>query len=115
MTKTILYSLLAAFTFGGFATAEAKPKHYYRDYDRDDYVAVRDKKWKKHYRDRTRTVYVIERNRPVQRVVYVSPDGSYYRIIDGRRSYLSGRYYNSYPSRYYYPDGRRRVNVSFSL
>ena len=114
MNKPILCSLLAAFTFGGLATADAKSKHHDRDYDRD-YVVVKDKKWKKHYRDRTRTVYVIERDRPVRRVVYVSPGGGYYRVIDGRRSYLSGRYYTSYPSRYYYPDGPRRVNVSISL
>ena len=112
MNKSILCTLLAAFTFGSLATAEAKPKHYYHG---NDYVVVKDKKWKKHDHDRTRTIYVIERERPVQRVVYVSPGGGYYRIVEGRRDYVRGRYYTSYPSRYYYPDGRRRVNVSFSL
>lgn len=113
MNKPILITLLAALTFGGLATAEAKPKHQY--YHDRDYEVVKDKKWKKHDRDRTRTIYVIERQRPVQRAVYVSPGGGYYRIVDGRRSYVRDRYYTSYPSRYYYPDGRRRLNVSFSF
>ena len=63
-------------------------------------------------RDRTRTIYVVERNRPVERVVYVDPDGRYYRWADGRRSYVTGRYYESYPSRYYYPDGRPRITIT---
>jgi hypothetical protein len=114
MNKIILTSLLAAFTFGSLATAEAKSKKHYR-YDDDDREYY-DKKWNKHgYRDRSRTIYVIERNRPVRRVVYVSPGGGYYRIVDGRRRYVSGRYYTSYPSRYYYSDGRPRVGVSVSF
>jgi hypothetical protein len=57
-----------------------------------------------------RSVYVIEHDRPVQRVVYVD-NGRYFRVIDGRRVYLHDRVYTSYPSHYYYPDGRRRVVV----
>ena len=63
-------------------------------------------------RDRSRTIYVIERDRPVERVVYIDPDGRYYRSIEGRRVYVSGRYYETYPSRYYHPDGRRRVTIT---
>ena len=32
---------------------------------------------------------------------------------NGARVYITGRYYNSFPSRYYYTDGRPRVNISF--
>lgn len=63
-------------------------------------------------RDRSRTIYVIERNRPVERVVYIDGDGSYYRVVDGRRYYVQERVYETYPSRYYYPDGRRRLTIT---
>ena len=65
--------------------------------------------------NRTRNIYVIEHNRPVQRVVYIDDGGRYYRWIDGERVYVRERYYDSYPSQYYYRDGRPRVNIHFSL
>jgi len=61
---------------------------------------------------RPRTIYVIERDRPVERVVYVDADGRYYRWEDGRRIYVVERHYDSYPSKYYFPDGRRRVTIT---
>ena len=86
-----------------------------RDYDRDrdrDYDRDRDGRYRQSYqRDRTRTIYVIERDRPVQRVVYIGSDGRYYTMNGGRRSYVSSRYYESYPSKYYHADGRRRVTI----
>jgi hypothetical protein len=115
MNKPLLFTLFAAVFAGGMASAEAKPKHH--GHDRGRY----DKSYRHHpgehsqYRGRTRTIYVIERGRPVRRVVYASPGGGYYRVIDGRRSTVRGRTFTSYPSKYYYPDGRRRLNVSFSF
>lgn len=97
--KTLLFSaLFAAVTIGGISTAEAKSKKH---------------KWR-HHDDRQRTIYVIERNRPVARTVYYGPSG-YYRVIDGRRSYIRERYYETYPSDYYYRDGRRRAGVSITF
>jgi hypothetical protein len=87
-----------------------------RDRDRDRDGRYRDGRYRDyrgdHQRDRTRTIYVIERGRPVQRVVYIGSDGRYYSMVQGRRSYVSSRYYESYPSKYYYPDGRRRVTIT---
>jgi len=107
--------LLCAAVLGSFfvatPTVEARPKrkHYekhHRHHDRHD-----------HYRDRhrTRKLYFIERGRPVERVVYINPGGGYYRVVKGRRVVVRERYYTSYPSRYYYPDGRRRVGIRFSF
>jgi hypothetical protein len=99
----------------GLAKDKDKDKH--KDKDRDDdrgrgrdrtvYVE-RDGR----SRDRERTIYVIERDRPVQRTVYVDSDGRYYRWSDGRRIYVRERYYDSYPSKYYHQDGRRRVTIT---
>jgi hypothetical protein len=114
----ICCTLLASFTLG-IPDADAKPKHHHNKHsDRDrDHDHDRHRDYDRHYsgRHKTRTLYFIERNRPVRRVVYVNPGGGYYRIIGGRRVVVRDRYYTSYPSRYYYPDGRRRVGVSFSF
>jgi hypothetical protein len=92
MKQSILVALVAVLLAGTAATAEAKKK---------------DKHYKHHgyserhsSRDRTRTIYIIERDRPVARTVYVSPEGRYYRSVSGRRVYVTGRYYTSYPSSY---------------
>lgn len=120
MKKLFIYSALcAACLFINPITADArdndkgkgKNRGHYSDYsDRGD-RGYRDQRSRS--RDRTRTIYVIENRRPVERVVYVDGDGGYYRVVDGRRSYVRSRYYTSYPSRYYYADGRRRVGFSF--
>jgi hypothetical protein len=102
MKILIPLATLAMMAFGSISTAEAKKKHHH---DRDNWGG----------RERSRTIYVIENQRPVSRVVYVDDRGGYYRYVDGRRSYIRGRYYNSYPSRYYYSDGRPRVGVSLSF
>jgi hypothetical protein len=91
---------LALMAFGTVTTAEAKHRHHHDDKHH----------WSDHHR--SRTIYVIENNRPVSRVAYVDDRGGYYRYIDGRRVYVRGRYFTSYPSRYYYPNGRPRVGVS---
>src|SRR5215203_5982605 len=105
--KAQLVCFLAALVLvTGATTAQAKHKDkdkYYKHssydrYDRDDRYG-RGHYGGSSYRDRSRTIYVIERNRPVQRVVYLAPDGRYYRTVSGRRVYVSGRYYTSYPSR----------------
>jgi hypothetical protein len=127
MKKLFLYSTVALLTLATTMTVQAKDKrdkrksygksrhrvvHVERHSDRDR----RDSGYRGDYhRDRTRRIYVIERDRPVQRVVYVDGDGRYYRWINERRVYVRERYYESYPSRYYTRDGRRRVNVSFSF
>lgn len=106
--------MLGSFLIGA-PTAEAKPKYYkehHRDYDRHDHDRYRGHD---RHRHRTKTLYFIERDRPVRRVVYVNPGGGYYRIVNGRRVVVRERYYTSYPSRYYYPDGRRRVGIHFSF
>ncbi len=84
------------------------------DRDRD-----RDRDWDKHHdrdhEDRSRTIYFVEHDRPVQRVVYITPDGRYYRIIDGQRVFVKEKYYESYPSRFYTPDGHRRAGVTITF
>lgn len=118
MKKLFIYSALcAACLLTNPATADARDKgrgknrEHYSDYSNRGDGRYRDERSR--YRDRTRTIYVIENRRPVERVVYVDGDGGYYRMVDGRRSYVRSRYYTSYPSRYYYADGRRRVGFSF--
>jgi hypothetical protein len=113
--KRILFSLLVAATaLTAVPTAEAKRRDHGDRYDRYDRYDRRDRhNWRHH--DRTRTIYVIENRRPVRRVVYVDDSGSYYRVVSGRRSYIRSRYYTSYPSRYYYADGRPRVGVSINF
>jgi hypothetical protein len=86
-------------------------RYRYRDNDRRVYRDYRGI----NRRDRSRTIYVIERNRPVRRVVYLAPDGRYYRIRGGRRVFVQERYYTTYPSRYFYRDGRPRVNIRIGL
>lgn len=133
MKKLFLYSAVALLSLATAATVEAKEKDK-RTYRRGHRVVhvrhdrvvkrnrvvhvehdrVRDRYYTSHS-DRTRNIYVIEHNRPVQRVVYVGDNGRYYRWIDGERVYVRERYYDSYPSRYYYRDGRPRVNIHFSL
>jgi hypothetical protein len=106
-----VFTAIALSTATGFAKKKDKDKDWDRDHhhDRDRVVYV---ERGGPPRDRTRTIYVIERERPVQRVVYVGGDGRYYRWVDGRRVYVRERYFDSYPSKYYYPDGRRRVTIS---
>ncbi len=131
--KTLIVLATIAFSLAtGLGTAEAKDKDKrhkdrdrdredYRDYDRRDYGRYdRDRSSRSYsysrsygsgYRGSSRTIYVIERNRPVRRVVYSDGRG-YYRILDGRRSYIRSKYYTSYPTRYYYSDGRPRLGVT---
>lgn len=110
MKKLLLYTTIAL--FGALAgTGLAKDKDHDHDRDRDhDHHDDRDRHDDHH--DRQRSIYVIERDRPVERVVFIDPGGHYYRIVDGRRIYIRDRYYESYPSKYYYPDGRRRVTIT---
>lgn len=112
-------TILSAAT--GLAKDKDKDKDKDRDHDRDrdrsgyydkDRDRDRDHDREGSRRDRTRTLYFIERDRPVQREVYVDGDGRYYRYSAGRRVYVRERYYESYPSKYYYPDGRRRVTIT---
>ena len=104
MNRLSILTILAAITFGTVPMAEAKKKHDH-DHDRDH--------WR--HSERTRTIYVVENRRPVRRVVYIDDRGRYYRHDGGRRSYVSGRYFTSYPSRYFYSDGRPRVGVSINF
>jgi len=111
MKNILLSSIIAIALAGGASTAQAKHKDKHHDHD-DHWSHDHGDRYGHSYRGSTRSIYVIERNRPVQRVVYVEPGGRYYRWVDGRRVYVTGRYYTSYPSRYYYADGRPRVGVS---
>ncbi|RYD68659.1 MAG: hypothetical protein EOP84_29840 [Verrucomicrobiaceae bacterium] len=123
MNKPLLCSIIALVVLGGGATGDAKPgrDHDRRDrherYDRHDRHDHRDDRYDRHRHSshRTRTIYVIENRRPVRRVVYVDPSGYYYRVVSGRRVRVRERYYTSYPSRYFYSDGRPRVGISFSF
>lgn len=110
MKKLLLYSLVAiTAVVGGSATADAKSKHrHHHHYERHDHHYHHH-----HYSHRTRELYFIERDRPVRRVVYVHPSGYYYHMVSGRPVRIRERYYTSYPSRYYYPDGRRRIGIRF--
>jgi len=105
--------MIAVALASGVSTAEAKHKDkHHDDDDHGSYYHDHGDRYEHSYHGSTRTIYVVEQNRPVERVVYVSPDGRYYRWLDGRRVYVTGRYYTSYPTRYYYADGRPRVGVS---
>ena len=135
MNKLFLYSTIACLTAASATTGLAKDKDDKKkdkNKDKDHVVYVerdgrrynndrerfeeRDRDNRVEYRgngrDRTRTIYVIERNRPVEQVVFVDSDGRYYRSVDGRRVDIRERYFESYPSKYYYPDGRRRVTIT---
>lgn len=109
MKRILFYLVLATVVLGAAPAAEAKKKKYKHYDDRG--------RWGHgHYHGhRTRTIYVIEDRRPVRRVVYVDDRGSYYRYVGGHRSYIRGRYFTSYPSRYYYADGRPRVGISINF
>ena len=119
MNKTILYSLVAIIASGSFATADAKSKWKDRDHhdrhDRYDRHDRHDHDRYSHRSHRTRTIYVIQNNRPVRRVVYVHPSGYYYNVVSGRPVRIRDRHYTSYPSRYYYSDGRPRVGISLNF
>jgi hypothetical protein len=126
MQKTILYTLLAVIASGSVLTAEARSRRDrdddWRDYDRRNRHERYDRSDRHHHRHhshyrshRTRTVYVIENRRPVRRVVYVHPSGYYYRVIGGRHHRIRDRYYTSYPSRYYYSNGRPRLGISVNF
>src|SRR5262245_48274074 len=101
--KRLLFSALFGAMALGTPMAEARHDHHRSHGDH----------WRDHHG--SRTIYVIENRRPVRRVVYVDDSGGYYRYVGGHRSYVRGRYYTSYPSRYYYADGRPRVGVSIDF
>ncbi|MHA3775151.1 hypothetical protein ACXR0O_26815 [Verrucomicrobiota bacterium sgz303538] len=115
MKNLLLYSSIVLATALGTVTADAKSSH--GRHDHHDRHHDRHDDHHHHYKTkvRTNTVYIIERGRPVRHVVYVHPSGYYYRVIGGRQVRIRERYFTSYPSRYFYPDGRRRVGVSFSF
>lgn len=130
MNKPLLFSLVAVALIGGGATGDARPgrdrdrddrrdRHErYDRHDRRDHHYRHDHYRRDHYRHsshRTRTIYVIENRRPVRRVVYVHPTGYYYRVVGGRPMRIRDRYYTSYPSRYFYSNGRPRVGISLSF
>ena len=112
MNKTILYGLFAVVASATISTAEARPKWWKRDRDRHEHHHHDKHSYRGHP---TRSIYVIHNDRPVRRVVYVHPSGYYYSMVRGRPVRIRDRHYTSYPSRYYYPDGRRRVGISFSF
>jgi hypothetical protein len=55
-----------------------------------------------------RTVYVVERGVPVRRSYYYD-HGRYFRVVSGRRVYVTDRVYTSYPREYrhHYSHGHR--------
>lgn len=65
-------------------------------------------------RPHTRRLYVIENHRPVRRVVFVDEGGRYYQVVDRRRVYVE-RYYETYPTQYFYRDGRVRPGISITF
>jgi hypothetical protein len=100
MKRALLYSIAATMALGSATTADAK---HYRGREH----------WE--HGDRTRTIYVVENRRPVRRVVYVDDSGRYYHHVHGHRVYVHGRVFTSYPSRYFYSDGRPRVGVAINF
>ena len=70
-----------------------------------------DRYYNKH---RTKTVYIIENHRPVRRDVFIDERGRYYREDAGRRVFIE-RHYDSYPSQYFYRDGRVRPGISVNF
>ena len=63
---------------------------------------------------RSKTVYVVENHRPVRRSVFVDERGRYYREDAGRRVFIE-HHYDSYPSQYFYRDGRVRPGISINF
>jgi hypothetical protein len=141
MKKLFLHATIALFTVCTATTGLAKDKDKDKDQviltDRDGRRYYVDRDGKRHWvddgdrkhdhrsddrdgrrddggsgQDRSRSIYVIERDRPVERIVFVDSDGRYYRLEGGRRTYIRDHYYESYPSKYYYPDGRRRITIT---
>jgi hypothetical protein len=113
MKKFTLFTSMILFTVLAAGTGLAKDKKKDKDNDDRDHDHDRDRHEERgDYHDRSRSIYVIERDRPVERVVFIDRDGRYYRVVDGRRTYVRDRYFESYPSKYYYPDGRRRVTIT---
>lgn len=111
MKKLILFT---AFAILATTTVTVHAKDKRKDFDRDR-VEYRDQNKGRHRgsdRERSRTIYVIERDRPVQRVVYIDSDGRYYQRSGARRIYVRDRYFESYPSRYYTSSGQRRINIT---
>ena len=126
--KIPFYSALAVSVLLGVSNVDARERDRGRDRDRSDRRESRmerreerrddrDHDHDRGYseRSRSRTVYVVQNNRPVRRVVYVNPGGGYYYLAGGRRVILRDRYYTSYPSRYFYPDGRRRSGITITF
>jgi hypothetical protein len=121
MNKLITTAAIALLTFTT-ATVHAKDKHKKKHDDDHGKYSHYDGKHRSngrvYYGDdrnynqlRTRTVYVIRDGRPVRQVVYIDGSGQFYRQPGGRPVYIGNRYFESYPSKYYTSDGRRRVNV----
>ena len=119
MNKLILSGLSAILLIGASASAQAKDKDKDKyKYDKHDHHD--DHRYDKHRPpvvvvDRTRVVWVIENGRPVKRVVYVNSRGKYYRRVGGRQVFVTQRYFSSYPSKYYYQDGRRRPGITINF
>jgi hypothetical protein len=91
MTKLILTAAIAL----GALAATATP-------------AKADFSWSRHHHDgpsvsvsfgSPRSVYVVERGVPVERSYYYD-HGRYFRVVSGRRVYVSNRVYTSYPREY---------------
>jgi hypothetical protein len=70
-----------------------------------------DRAYNKH---RTKRVYVIENHRPVRREVFIDERGRYYREDAGQRVFIE-QHYDSYPSRYFFRDGRVRPGISINF
>lgn len=90
MTKLILTATIALGTLAATATP-AKADWFWRHHHDGPSVSVSF--------GAPRTVYVVERGVPVQRSYYYD-SGRYYRVVSGRRVYVTNRVYTSYPREY---------------
>ena len=61
--------------------------------------------------DVEKTVYVVENNHPVQRKLFVDPQGHYYRVEGGKHIVVE-HVSENYPDKYFTRDGKQRPGVT---
>jgi hypothetical protein len=100
INKVSAYSLIAILLLGLTTPLHARDRD--RDFRRaDQHPSIRYDGHDHRRMPRSRVVWIIEGPRLVKRIVYVDTRGRYYRKVYGRKVYVRGRVFHSYPTRYY--------------
>ena len=112
MKKLLILAMVAVVVGLGVSTpAMAQARAYIVKSPKRNLNDGYDKYYNRH---RTKAVYVIENRRPVRRTVFVDGRGRYYREVGGRQVFIE-RHYDTFPTRYYYRDGRPRPGISINF